>query len=282
MTLPRGFRLACLNFSALNQQQDVPSSSEWSFFGDDTSSGDEYLLRLHHCIETAIQQHKPFPLVRFADGEFAFYRKSMNVNGLYTQASNESEIEAVLPYHIEALRHVAFFGRLCPITYLYSISWVTLKECLEFIGFLYHNRIDFVPGNYIPFYAVYAYLTSYTFMYLIADKNVCVVTDEFDAGAFEVWTAQFNVKVNYRFVQIPSSRIAVEWHLHRDDTLSKITNDTDLVLVAAGAGAGPVCADVALKFNIPAIDAGHVINLMNNKVQRSNGHRLYTYRGIYK
>jgi hypothetical protein len=33
---------------------------------------------------------------------------------------------------------------------------------------------------------------------------------------------------------------------------------------------------VAKRFSIPAIDAGHVLNMMNDRVDKSNGARLYT------
>jgi hypothetical protein len=42
-----------------------------------------------------------------------------------------------------------------------------------------------------------------------------------------------------------------------------------------------ICADYARDNNIPDIDAGHVVNLLNNKVYKSWGHRPYSFKGIY-
>jgi hypothetical protein len=47
-------------------------------------------------------------------------------------------------------------------------------------------------------------------------------------------------------------------------------------------GALLVCADVARTFSIPAIDAGHILNMMNDRVGKSNGARLYTLRKTHE
>lgn len=52
--------------------------------------------------------------------------------------------------------------------------------------------------------------------------------------------------------------------------------DTGLCLVGAGIGALLVFVDVAHKFSIPAIDAGHVLNMMNGCEEKSGRPRLYT------
>jgi hypothetical protein len=60
--------------------------------------------------------------------------------------------------------------------------------------------------------------------------------------------------------------------------LNKIPAGTDLCIVGAGVGALLICKDVAERSSIPAIDAGHVLNMMNDRVDKSNGARLYTLR----
>jgi len=50
-------------------------------------------------------------------------------------------------------------------------------------------------------------------------------------------------------------------------------------VVGAGIGSLLVCVDVAQEFSIPVIDAGHVLNMINNCEDKSGGARLYT---IYK
>ena len=55
-----------------------------------------------------------------------------------------------------------------------------------------------------------------------------------------------------------------------------IPQDVDLCLLGAGIGALLACVDVAETFNVPAIDAGHVLNMMNAREDKSNGARMYT------
>jgi hypothetical protein len=37
-----------------------------------------------------------------------------------------------------------------------------------------------------------------------------------------------------------------------------------------------VCADIGRRFSIPALDAGHALNMMNDMEKKSDGARLYT------
>ena len=62
----------------------------------------------------------------------------------------------------------------------------------------------------------------------------------------------------------------------KEQVLSSIPEDANLCLVGAGVGALLVCVDIAEKFSIPAIDAGHVLNMMNGREDKSKGPRLYT------
>lgn len=62
----------------------------------------------------------------------------------------------------------------------------------------------------------------------------------------------------------------------KESILPAIPSDTELCLVGAGVGALLVCVDIAKRFSIPAIDAGHVLNMMNGRVDKSQGPRLYT------
>jgi hypothetical protein len=55
-----------------------------------------------------------------------------------------------------------------------------------------------------------------------------------------------------------------------------IPSDTDICLVGAGIGALLVAVDVSKKFNIPAIDGGHILNMMNSREDKSNGDRMFT------
>jgi hypothetical protein len=79
-------------------------------------------------------------------------------------------------------------------------------------------------------------------------------------------------------VDIPNEYVATRWAEIRQEILEKIPSNTDLCLVGAGVGALLVCADVAKTYSVPAIDAGHVINMMNEQVYKSGAIRLYTLR----
>jgi hypothetical protein len=62
----------------------------------------------------------------------------------------------------------------------------------------------------------------------------------------------------------------------RETALARIPAGVDVCLVGAGIGALQVCVDIAERFFVPAIDAGHVMNMMNGRVDKSGGPRLYT------
>ena len=64
--------------------------------------------------------------------------------------------------------------------------------------------------------------------------------------------------------------------LDEDEVLRAVPPDADLGLVGAGVGALRVCADLARRFSIPALDAGHALNMMNDMEKKSMGPRLYT------
>jgi hypothetical protein len=62
----------------------------------------------------------------------------------------------------------------------------------------------------------------------------------------------------------------------RDEVLRAVPQDVDLCLVGAGVGALRVCADISRRFSVPALDAGHALNMMNDMERKSMGPRLYT------
>ena len=70
--------------------------------------------------------------------------------------------------------------------------------------------------------------------------------------------------------------MATQWTSIKEDVLKRIEPDVDLCLVGAGIGSLLVCVDIANQFSIPAIDAGHVLNMMNGREDKSGGPRLYT------
>ncbi len=132
--------------------------------------------------------------------------------------------------------------------------------------------------NYIPFYVVYAYLTSSEFAAAINDKNICILNSEYNKENCRRWFARCFSHPRISFIDIPPEYIATRWEKIKKEILNKISPDADLCLVGAGVGALLICADVAQKNSVPAIDAGHVLNMMNGRVDKSNGVRLYTLR----
>ena len=78
------------------------------------------------------------------------------------------------------------------------------------------------------------------------------------------------------FVELPPEYVATRWPRQRAAVLPRIPGDTELCIVGAGIGALPVCVDVATQRSIPALDAGHALNMMNDRVDKSNGARLFS------
>jgi len=194
-----------------------------------------------------------------------------------------------MPQHLSTLRYVAANGFLAPLVFPNN-SHATAEEIFSFLkkkpdssgaGFLDFLRaggIALTPANYVPFYTVYAYLTSPHFLGAMDGKNICILNSESNEESCRDWFAQSGSRPVLTFVDIPAEYVATRWEKSKLDILNKIPQATDLCLTGAGVGALLICADVAEKFSIPSIDAGHVLNMMNGRVDKSNGARLYTIR----
>jgi len=261
---------------------------ETCLFHRDISSGNQYLDLLHSKVKTSLEEKKALPVVRFADGEYAFYRYSLECNGLYQQAMNVAEIKKAMPSHIEALKRIASTGKIAPLIFpgnaqnkkqaLFSFLLRLKKDdtSIRFLDFMAANGIHLTGENYIPFYVVYAYLASENFAHLLDGKSLCIINSDFHEDSFRKWFEAFSTCPQLSHVAIPDSYVATRWDVIRDNILSRIPEDAELCLVGAGIGALQVCVDIAAQFSIPAIDAGHVMNMMNGLVDKSKGPRLYT------
>ena len=73
---------------------------EICLFHENTLIGDEYVERLHDFIQSGVEDRRPSPVARFADGEYAFYRYSLHCNGLYQQAESVDAIRTAMPLHV--------------------------------------------------------------------------------------------------------------------------------------------------------------------------------------
>ncbi|MEI8371584.1 MAG: hypothetical protein WCJ35_01995 [Planctomycetota bacterium] len=140
------------------------------------------------------------------------------------------------------------------------------------------NGVALTESNYIPFYVVYAYLSSSQFAAVTDGKTVCIVTADFDADACAAWFALAGSRPKLVHVPISDSYVATRWNTMRDQVFNTITAKPDCFMVGAGVGALQIRADAAKRFSVPAIDSGHILNMMNNLEKKSQGPRLFTFR----
>jgi len=264
------------------------SDQETCFFHWDTSHGDDYFEILHNFIKKGLKNGRMSPVVRFADGEYAFYENNLSCNGLYQQAESVEAIKKSMPLHIEALKVLAESGKITALIYpgntqhekkgFFSFLHKPKSDnsASKFVEFLFNSNIELNGDNYLPFYVVYAYLTSKSFADLVDSKKICIINSECNINSCIKWFERLSSYPDITFTEIPDSYMATEWGSIKEKTLSQIPSNTDLCLVGAGIGSVLVCVDVAKKFSIPAIDAGHVLNMMNGREDKSNGPRLYT------
>ncbi len=264
------------------------AEEETCLFNQNIPNGDTYLEMLHHLIADRLSKRNALPVVRFADGEYSFYKHSLRCNGLYQQAESVRAIKNALPAHIEALKIISKTGIFAPLIYpgnsqhkQYSLLSLIHKSkvddsAISFLELLYQNHIELNNDNFIPFYGVYAYLTSKQFFSVVHEKKICIINSEYNSDSCHHWFARFSSYPNISFVKIPEKYIATQWISIKDKYLNQIPADTNLCLVGAGVGALLICADISLKFSIPAIDSGHILNLMNDREKKSAGSRLYT------
>ena len=261
---------------------------ETNLFHQEVKKGDEYMEMLHRFVLYGLCNKSPAPVVRFADGEYAFYDHNLHCNGLYQQAESIGQINAAIPMHLHALETLQQIGKITPVIYpgnvqrkgkrLFSFLRKSKGDdlAIRFLDFLYDNKIELNGENYIPFFVVYAFLTSKRFSKMVDGRNLNVINSECRMTSVNHWFERFFSHPKITFTEIPDSYVATRWGEIKKDVLSRIPQDTDLCLVGAGAGSLLVCVDVARQFGIPAIDAGHVLNMMNGLEEKSNGPRLYT------
>ena len=261
---------------------------ETCLFSREITSGQAYIDLLHSSLQDCLQSKKEMPVVRFADGEYAFYAQSMKCNGLYQQAESVGAIRRAIPYHVGMLRRLAEHGWLAPLVHQGNIAapkrglWAFLRRsksegtALQFLELMAGNEIALTADNYIPFYVLYAYLSSPVFAALVHYKHLCILNSTCNVEACKAWFARRGSEPRLTFVEIPDSFVATRWQEMRAEILARVPADCDLCLVGAGIGSLPVCVDLASTFAVPAIDAGHVLNMMNAREDKSNGARLYT------
>jgi len=264
------------------------AEQETNLFHHDVASGDDYCDLLHDFVAVGMTNRRPAPVVRFADGEYAFYDGDLQCNGLYRQAESTAAIREAMAVHVDALTTLAATGKLAPLIFpgntdrkrrgvaAFFRKADGSETAARFVDLLHESGIELTKENYIPFYIVYAYLTSWSFATLVDGRNISIIGSDCDGDACRAWFARYGSEPHIASVEIPQSYMATRWPSVRDAVLDAIPGDTDLCLVGAGIGSLLVCVDAALRCRIPAIDAGHVLNMMNGREDKSQGPRLYT------
>jgi hypothetical protein len=259
---------------------------ETCLFHRDVPSGDAYVKLLGDWVAGALARHEPLPVVRFADGEYAFYHTDLACNGLYRQAESKSAIREALPLHAQALRELARSGLIAPLVFPGNVEeaasgWRALfrrprPSATTFLRWVEESGVSLTGENYVPFYAVYAWFSSAAFARLMDGRRLAILNSDSDGTACARWFETRGSRPEIRLVDIPSSYVATRWNDMKEEVLGRVPDGTDLLLVGAGIGALPVCVDAARRFGVPAVDAGHVLNMMNDRVDKSNGARLFT------
>lgn len=289
------FRYARLAIKGINNEPvfaiNAPGQREEEIclFHESVQSGDAYMALLADRIETGMKNHSSLPVVRFADGEYAFYSGSLKCNGLYHQAESVAAIKAAFPAHAEALHYLAATGIVAPLIFpgntrerrgLRALFGKKDRKdlAIRFLQFLANNQVKLAESNYIPFYCVYSYLSSARFAQAVDGKTVCIVNSDFNAAACNAWFERAGSRPKLVHVPIPASYVATQWNSMREEAFRYVPENPDCFMVGAGVGALEVCVDAARRFSAPAIDSGHILNMMNDLESKSAGPRLFTFR----
>ncbi|GAG81378.1 unnamed protein product, partial [marine sediment metagenome] len=105
------------NSSVFDFHSQKIADQEICLFHRNISNGNQYFHALHDLIRQGMSLKKSTPVVRFADGEYAFYGYSLRCNGLYRQAESVEAIKKAMPSHIEALKTLAESGKFASLIY---------------------------------------------------------------------------------------------------------------------------------------------------------------------
>lgn len=298
LTAEGGFRFARFDLPEIDNEPVIRVhgaeivEQETCLFHHNVAEGVDYLELLHSFVERGMTERRAAPVVRFADGEYAFYKFTLGCNGLYRQAESVEAIRKAMPQHIDAFKRLTASGKMAPLIFPGNIGRGRKRTfrsffrrsgevfSASFLNFLQGHGIVLTGDNYIPFYAVYAYLTSEAFARLVDGRKLCILNAEYNPDACRDWFARFASKPEIVFIEIAAEYVATRWDAMREGILGRIPPDTDLCLAGAGVGALMVCVDAAARCAIPVLDAGHVLNMMNSREDKSKGLRMYTLRKL--
>ena len=237
--------------------------------------------RFHQKLCNAVFEKLPFPVVRFADGEYSFYNNSLKCNGLYKQVENHFKLFIYKQLHKKYLIDLSKIGYFAP---LINENYILKKyyfgnPLIKFLKFLIKNNIILSDKNYFPFYFLYKYLFSELFSNFLSNKKVLLINSSFNEDkAYSYFNNAGAKNINLKYLQIPEEYASNQM----DNILGKIRclrgENLDIAFIGAGLCALPICVEVSKTLSIPSIDGGHFLNIINSKVESSNGARLFTNR----
>lgn len=289
-----GFRFELLRMRGIDNEpvfeinDPVLREQERCLVSPAAPTGDSAVEAISRAVTAAIGS-RALPVVRFADGEYLFYMQSMKCNGLYQQAESPEAIRAAFPAHFRAMRQVAASGLLAPLVFPGNVKvgrrswrrfWKRPKsddQALRFLDMTAAEGVRLQPGNYAPFYAVYAYLSGPEFAHAVDGRTVGVINSDFRAEACRAWFERRGSRPRVVHVPISDRFVATGWGRMRESLLASLDPAVDLWMVGAGIGALEVCEEVSRVTGRPAIDSGHIVNAMNDLEAKSNGPRLFTH-----
>ena len=193
-----GFRFARLDLPGIDNGPVIRVNDpdivdqETCLFHRTVDRGAAYIEQLHEAVRQGMTERCPLPVVRFADGEYAFYHLDLGCNGLYRQAESVAAIRGAMPLHVTALRRLAAIGKLAPLVFpgnvvrrrkrgfLTSLLGRSAEEpsAAAFLDFLQAGGVGLGGDNYLPFYAVYAYLTSAAFARLVDGRRLGILNSD--------------------------------------------------------------------------------------------------------
>lgn len=289
-----GFRFEMLRMRGIDNEpvfeinDPVLREQERCLVSPAAPTGDSAVEAISRAVTAAIGS-RALPVVRFADGEYLFYMQSMKCNGLYQQAESPEAIRAAFPAHFRAMRQVAASGLLAPLVFPGNVKvgrrswrrfWKRPKsddQARRFLDMTAAEGVHLQPGNYAPFYAVYAYLSGPEFAQAVDGRTVGVINSDFRAEACRAWFERRGSRPRVVHVPISDRFVATGWGRMRESLLASLDPAVDLWMVGAGIGALEVCDEVSRVTGRPAIDSGHIVNAMNDLEAKSNGPRLFTH-----
>ena len=168
------------------------------------------------------QCRKGGPVSRFTDDEYVFYSLRLACNDLYQKARSRLEIQAVLAKHLQALEYVQTNDIVAPLIFPGNLQirpslkkYLGMKEkpgsALSFLNLISSHGIRLVQDNYIPFPAIYAYLTSNSFLSACDGKNICILSPDINARVASEWFNKSGNGVRVSSVCVPSEYLATSY-----------------------------------------------------------------------